>query len=774
MTIELPEHIEKVSKNRGAIAPYNFIELPEAIAPAEQLPRYDLYDTKRYTGQIECILTTSSPLYVRCGLTAEEVKEGLEAKDQPDFFYADPQTQLPVIPGSSLRGMFRTLVEIAGFGKIERVSDRPRFFFRAVAASKDDPLAAPYKELLKNVRAGYLIRKDDGWYIQPAKTIGQNTYLKVRAKYASSSVSILDFNDPNYQPQYIPVSFTYKKTPKGRIVIDKINFPGVYRESGILVSSGNMLETNKKRKSPRKNHCVVLEPRKTTQLLKVDDQAIADYRAGLTDFQKEAPFDEKWGMLADGRPVFYCHPRQGNVIYFGQSPNFRIPYRFAGSKRAATLADFVPDTLKSPQITDLAEAIFGYVRGEKQEEEQALAGRVFVGDAKLLNGQGDDIWWRKPSQSPITPKILASPEPTTFQHYLTQDSSNKRDLNHYAKKPGQDTVIRGHKLYWHKGEVKYNDIAETDQKKIQEKETQYTQIRPVKKGTKFEFTIRFENLSEIELGALLWVLLIAVDDKYRLKLGMGKPQGMGAIKISHKVVLRDSLKRYRALFDGSKWETGHRPITEDENEKCVNAFTEHILKHLSVEETEFNQIPRIQSLLAMLSWPGPPRQKTRYMEIERDKRLGYIGRARRQDKTVNEYKDRPVLQRPLQVIDDPNSSHSKTSSEPTSTTPNLTVSLPAEEIKKEKVLNIPPVGHIFRGSVSDPETYEGVVIFQVPNFNVSEVIGALPIEESKRNQYPKGQQRWVSVTRIGKLNDGKKVLYLRLVPKAERKALKEK
>lgn len=50
----------------------------------------------------------------------------------------------------------------------------------------------------------------------------------------------------------------------------------------------------------------------------------------------------------------------------------------------------------------------------------------------------------------ITPSILASPKPTTFQHYLVQTSDEKPELKHYASQPNQDTVIRGHKLYWHK------------------------------------------------------------------------------------------------------------------------------------------------------------------------------------------------------------------------------------------------------------------------------------------------------------------------------------
>jgi hypothetical protein len=62
-----PKHIDKVPADRRAIAPYNFVELPEKVVDAESLPDGDRYHSDRHTGKIECTLTTESPLYTRCG-----------------------------------------------------------------------------------------------------------------------------------------------------------------------------------------------------------------------------------------------------------------------------------------------------------------------------------------------------------------------------------------------------------------------------------------------------------------------------------------------------------------------------------------------------------------------------------------------------------------------------------------------------------------------------------------------------------------------------------
>lgn len=188
-----PKHISKVPDARKAIAPYNFVELPEKVVEvtAESLPqenRYYLQNEKRYTGRIECTLTTESPLYIRCGLTKEEFECGVETKDLSDFFYTNPLEKYtkPVIPGSSLRGMLRNLVEIVSFSKLDKVSDAQKFFFRAVAAERDDPLKDEYVNHLgkqgKNVKAGYLQKQGDKWFIRPAKTIDNYPFVWIKKK----------------------------------------------------------------------------------------------------------------------------------------------------------------------------------------------------------------------------------------------------------------------------------------------------------------------------------------------------------------------------------------------------------------------------------------------------------------------------------------------------------------------------------------------------------------------------------------------------------------
>lgn len=682
-----PKHIDKVPKKRQAFAPYNFVELPDEqkVVLAQELPQQNIYDPQRHTGYLQCTLVTESPLYVRGGLLPNDFKnfgnrscnlEELEKltldeqKRWTDFFY-NPANYLPVIPGSSLRGMIRTIVEIVTHSKIHKVSGSQKLFFRAVAAPRSeepDPLAGEYeKKLGKNgnkVKAGYLYRQIDGsWRIYKSQTVNEQSFIWIQESIVlDSDVDLIGVNASNYCPQTLEVRFDEVNKQNNRYVAHEIstNNPE-HQYQGCLVTSGNMIEGNPKAKSPRQYHCLIGE--KTDQYIEIHREAIEDYCAALTDFQRKYPFDEQVGILEDGNPVFYCEPKDGEkVTLFGHSPNFRVPFTPPNkNSRAAVVTDFIPPKLKTsdnPAI-DMSEAIFGWVKDKKLNDkklnDQAHAGRVFITDA-VVDSQvsADKIWCQENPEARITPKILATPKPTTFQHYLVQtDPEGKREnLKHYGSNLIQDTVIRGHKLYWHQKDVSCDSIKETkEQEEIEKKAKQYTKIRPIRSQVSFHFRTYFDNLTDEELGALLWVLDLAKEKEnriyvkdereYRFSLGMGKPFGMGAVKLTAQQLWLSQRKqeRYKKLFDGNKWATVNYSDTEVEAQFFVDSFKDYILKRIGENsDRKLEDVHRIKMLLEMLSFPGKPRGSVRYMEIEHTH-------------LDNEYKYRRVLPNPFQVRD---------------------------------------------------------------------------------------------------------------------------
>lgn len=692
-----PKHIAKITEvDRIAKAPYNFVELPEKIVVAEELPNGDRYHLERHTGRIECTLTTESPLYIRCGMiptnftkyselpekyskppqdaTEQQKKQWEEEKKQwetdrrktlaPFFTYRNDN--LPILPGSSLRGMLRTLVEIVSFSKIERVSDEHRLFFRAVASNpKKESWGKEYRDRVdpEKIQAGYLKKDSQGWYIQPAKTEQGETFAWVR-ETSLNLPNFKIFNNDKYEPQYISVSYrsvAVDNTDRAkRLFAHDVELPDIHPKKGVLVTSGNMKQGNEP--SPRRNHCVVFAEDKNAARFQIDRTAIEHYRNALTNFQKKSPFDKDWGVLQEkeDHPVFYYQEQNSNIVgFFGQSPNFRIPYSPQGNGHATTVLDFIPEDLRTLASIDIADAIFGWVKQESESQklpanfDKQRAGRVFFTDASHHSNQ-NGIWYQ---DKPLTPQILSGPKPSNFSHYLVQPNAEKSELKHYASEPIKNTVIRGHKLYWHKGSNPEFKLKLNLDKKKEVSDTQTTQINPIKKGVTFKFNIHFENLSKVELGALLWVLSLSSQksqqlgttkqgEKYCFSLGMGKPLGMGAVKIDYELHLSDRTSRYSNLFDGTKWKTGEedQSQTDTKEQECVKAFEKYVLDGISERDypkernreqlQHLKQLPRIEMLLAMLRCDKdkiPDEEQTRYMELE-------------------EFKQRKVLPTPLDVM----------------------------------------------------------------------------------------------------------------------------
>lgn len=681
-----PKHIKCVPKYlkdskgkdvaRRAIAPYNFVELPDKVVTVnpKSLLSGDRYYPDLHTGKIICNLTTESPLYIRCGLSLLDFAnskstnlEDLETcssqeRDRLTDFFKYPKQMLPSIPGSSIRGMLRTMLEIISFSKIERVSDTEKLFFRAVAGNpRVEAVAKEYKKYIQpdKVQAGFLRKDSQGWYIQPSRKVQEKTFAWVRERDTNVD-ELIKFDQSNYRPQYISVSYGEiaqdNEDRAKRTFASDIASPDVYPDhQGVLVTSGNMKQGNER--SPRRNNCLVFQENKKAEKIRLDNIAVEHYCKALTDFQKDAPFSAEKGLLNENRPVpvFYYPPPKGNLIgFFGQSPNFRIPYSPEGNGHASSVVDFVPEALRDPSIIDIADSIFGFVSQEKQSKRnnQSLRGRIRITDA-IYQEDKDGIWL---SEYSIIPKILGGPKTTTFQHYLVQPEKTKADkaeLKHYASQSPSinssgETVIRGHKLYWHKKDTDISQIQQSDGEKINSAKSQYIEIKPIKAGVSFTFSMHFENLSNVELGALLWALDLAQDDKYRFSLGMGKPLGMGAVKITHHLHLSKRKKRYESLFAGQKWLTGYHD-QPDSADDYIKEFDKYICHQIGATEASLKEVRRIKMLLALLSWgEAPSPDQTRYMEIERDERLHHIGTPKKGK--VNEYADRPVLPTPLQII----------------------------------------------------------------------------------------------------------------------------
>lgn len=661
-----------------ARAPYNFVPLPDSVVTValNDLPSQDHYDPDRHTGYIDCTLTTESPVYVRCPFTLEEYRRAQKAteddlpwrqraKNIPDFFYTDP-AKTPRIPGSSLRGMLRALVEIVGYGKMEAVTDN-RLVYRSVGDTtkhgetyRDRIMhydgqgrnreGKPCRQYTPLVEAGYMHLKAGNWQIQPAQKVNGTTYARIRFDNIPPKLERLPACR-NAERIYIqPGLFEYQGVRGGFLqvrsarVLREADKPGEGLIEGTLARSGEM--------ASKRTEAVVFTEDSEAASVRVPEDMLLAYREQIS--QEQEALLGKNGVLNEGQPVFYLMER-GKLVFFGHTMMMRLPY-------PRTPLDFVPDALRKADQVDLAEAIFGYTKKSGEGMARAYGGRVFVTDAVLEPGQADILL---DHGNIITPQILGTPKPTTFQHYLVQTEPDrveigrtgdgrakyeKRLADYAADSPGR-TVLRGHKLYWHKGNVAAADVQEgldklRDERGQEKKnDTQHTQMKPVRAGVHFKFRLYFENLSPVELGALLWTLTLPGEPgkQYRHSIGMGKPLGLGAIKLDPYLFLTLRAQRYAALFEEANWCTAIQPVATEGAARFEQTFDAFIREKIGAGEAPvLAAVERIQMLLRLLEWPGPRRELTRYLEIERfDTNL--------QRGKINEYKERPVLPDPLHI-----------------------------------------------------------------------------------------------------------------------------
>jgi len=696
-----PDEARLYQKKRGrtvvseqehwAHAPYNFIPLPKALIPANTPLDQDKYHVEDgHTGYLDITLETCSPTYIRGMMSeatfkqsgrnkAEDMSD--EDKEKRSSFFSSSDREVegklsPVLPGSSIRGMVRNLVEIVAHSRMRWVADNPTFTYRAVAVQGEDPLKKPYQDVIgdqnnRKVVAGYLVQDGDSWFIHPAHTTdsiswgkGKEPYIKVDDEDINSKAlpGYLHLNHKQYRPQLHEIRFEQgAKVKKSRprrnsspyrssIKVEGANSSLMHM--GMLVCSGNMAETGGR--SPRKKQVIILPKDQKAKRIPIATDAIDAYIKGLSTYVADKETLKDWnkgqagrGCLGHDKPVFYIHDNK-EIHYFGHNPNFRIPALLNGSYKASTPKDFVPDLVRKHDSPDLAEAIFGWVteRDEDGPKEEARAGRIFFEDAHFVTAQ-HGVWYN--NGQAITPKILSTPRPTTFQHYLVQDANkghdpdNKQKIAHFGTSTSE-TQIRGYKHYWHRGSNPDIRFHESDGEKAEKRKTQLTQIVPLKTGVQFKGRIHFENLRTEELGAILWVLNLPHTENilYRHKLGMGKPLGMGAMAVSAELQLSDRQSRYAQLFETNSW---HAPAKTNAHE-FKNDFEAFILERLDESPSTFNQIDRIKQLLTMLVWRGNEpdgsqdpvwEEWTEYMQIEHEER-------------GNEYVERPVLPTPDGVI----------------------------------------------------------------------------------------------------------------------------
>lgn len=618
-------------------APYNFVPFSNKVLfpypdGMDSLPGHDEIRPDLKTGEIQITMTAETPVFVSDGQRGNA------------SFFRGANGKL-MIPGSTVRGLVRENMQILGFGLIrpgEDLEDR-RIYFREVAEARktvqkrlkqyyDSPEALnvrpePSKSgkgtitIPRNVRAGYICQENGEFVIYPTDYPTRDDpengggFIRIPRKH-QDAVKLCTNNSGLFQDKFATVvSVTY--TGEGGTLRFFPADSGGGAGDGER-KKGKLLFTGKPVGKPpfTKPNSLYLFPETLRKdiCITIPKEDILSYRADYEDRKNslKAYYDVKfWDLPGEGesKPVFYA--RVGGHTYFGMSLFLRIGYRH-------TIADGLPAYQKerggqinealsaldnaSPQNRaellkqiplDFPHSLLGFSFGSA-----SYRSRVSVEDFALTAG-GEHI-----QTISYTP---GGPKPSFYPGYLRDAPREKYGLpqispetKHYND---SSFLLRGYKQYW------LRDTAVTPVPPKREDAASTVKLRLLPAGSVFTGVIRYKNLTEQELGLLLWS--IRLDDSCWHSIGTGKPYGFGRMKVQIQNLLEVLPAQLYGGLTGSSPILNEAGTAADRVQRYIHSYDESAEKMLeSLEETlelsvtqtdSIRNRPEIQDFLHMKS-----------------------------------------------------------------------------------------------------------------------------------------------------------------------------
>lgn len=549
-------------------APYNFVPFSSVVLPLkEQPPAHNRLDSQRKTGELHITLTAHTPVFV---------SDGMKDSQGELHFFRNTQGNY-VLPASTLRGMVRNNMKILSFSYFRPKEDMEdiQIYFRSVAekggssredvkkyyktalgvVTKKSPKGKTYARPMK-VETGYLCCRGDNYYILPTK----GSYLRISR------------NDPHVK-QFEGLSGQKTKRPDDARII-----PVSYREEQGVVKgiwsqksgekSGVLLYTGK---GVRQANPIYLFPEMDEQgePIPISREDVLSYRE---DWEQRCNTLKKrydkafWQLPEEGehKPVFFL--RYENHTYFGMALFLRIGYRYPLSHGLYSVHK--QEEQAEHRTLDYTDSLLGYAT-----KQEAYRSRVLFEDCKV---QGTV------KEMGATSMILLGPKPSFYPSYAMPGESG--NAVHYS----QETFkLRGYKQYWFKKPEQPKVKDEKNQNSKEETDSKIMVIHPLPKNTVFRGVIHYQNLTQEELGLLIWCLKLEPDCFQ--SIGMGKPYGYGCMKLDiEKLVEYDVAELYgETLFP--------EPKLSDENQiqQYVHSFDKMAVEWLKEEKKAYRRCKSI-------------------------------------------------------------------------------------------------------------------------------------------------------------------------------------
>jgi len=554
--------------------PYNFVRNIRTPRPEQENvlgdcppPPHDRY--VGLTGRITCSLRTVTPLFVSDSHDIR-IQPGNDGegnpidKEHPSYrFFTIPGKRgrpEPAIPGSSLRGMLRSVFELSTNSCFsvfdgDRILDRregPRYGNKI----KENPgiirkLASQDKsgevELCSAASIGCYHPSDE--HLKNAlDSRGGIDAWKTGDRVAARASRV----GKGPQRRYIVREFAE--------IIDRLS----PLEAGEVVIEGWLKITRRGEGTLKKSEALFLDTEKhgSSGRLAFDISQQNEYNNVLQSQieRKQLPVQVSDNKLQVGDLVWVDVVGSGDKRRVHRLARVQIPR----TPYAYPIGEFLEEHLKHcSDYNRLCPAcrLFGWVTkagggaDSDPNKRMAYAGRLHFSHAELETDSFSCY-----QEIPLA--VLSSPQPTKCGFYLLDSNGRpKAPVDYNAPFAAR---LRGRKIYWHHRTTDSREYARAPFGNPGKHPVRDNQNRTVRgllaPETEFQFTLEFENLAELELGALLWAIELEKGIYHRL--GYGKPLGLGSVELNvKKLEVFNWLERLASLDQNA----GRHEITEYKN-----------------------------------------------------------------------------------------------------------------------------------------------------------------------------------------------------------------
>lgn len=578
--------------------PYNFISLPLKKATAY---KYD--DRHILTGKICYKITTRSPLFLPNSSTDEafEQSQKINGHKSYDFFsynqllpysrtHQNPRPQCPVIPGSEIRGVIRSVYETLTDSCMGVLNSETMPVKRSPEQFKPG--------LLKKNEKGYILMEAESYRIGTAaeKGMAPPDFRKNR------NGTRIFFRDPG-------ISREKRKVWKNCVTRYKIA-QGSEKPAHDLKETGYLIKWGMGGR--KKRYHLFVPIRSIGNILSRED--IETRLFGVIESYLEQPMMKKESQR-ENREAYEAYQRDLICFLKGEYNSescFPVTFSVLGNGkihiRPTVEADEGGECDEKQSIWYLAPALYtkeisnnsiGKLAGEFEPCQGmqecpacALFGHV---DRSGIGSSGSRLRFsdlrveelKSPEEYfyPITtlpalggPKLgnvdfyLKKPENASFwtydYYYKYQEDGTGPVL---IKEPGK---LRGRKYYWHHPEYCFK---KSNKLPMDKPGPLNKTVRPLMNGISFVGELYFEDISEKQLKQLVWILN-SEKEKIGYKLGAAKPFGFGSITCQvigvtvRTVVVENGQIVYRENSDMAEKYAGVTYEEADFSKHCKSQF----------------------------------------------------------------------------------------------------------------------------------------------------------------------------------------------------------